>query len=67
MNKLQDKIQEKLQSRFFALTLVALLVASMVYVGRETVYYTYNTTGETVSVSEGIKCVVIDAGHGGGR
>ena len=62
MNKLQDKIQEKLQSRFLALTLMALLAASIVYVGRETAYY---VTGETVSVSEEVKCVVIDAGHGG--
>lgn len=62
MNKLQDKIQEKLQSRLLALALMALLAASIVYVGRETAYY---VTGETVSVSEEVKCVVIDAGHGG--
>lgn len=62
MNKLQDKIQEKLQSRVLTLALMALLVASIVYVGRETAYY---VTGETVSVSEEVKCVVIDAGHGG--
>ena len=62
MNKLQDKIQEKLQSRLLALALMALLAASIVYVGRETAYY---VTGENVSISEGVKCVVIDAGHGG--
>lgn len=62
MNKLQDKIQEKLQSRLLVLALMTLLVASIVYVGRETAYY---VTGETVSVSEEVKCVVIDAGHGG--
>lgn len=62
MNKLQDKIQEKLQSRLLVLALMTLLVASIVYVGRETAYY---VTGETVSVSEAVKCVVIDAGHGG--
>ena len=64
MNKLQDKIQEKLQSRLLALALMALLAASIVYVGRETAYY---VTGENVSISEGVKCVVIDAGHGGSK
>lgn len=60
MNKLQDKIQEKLQSKVLALTLGVLLVVSMVYVGRETVFY---ATGKNVNVGE--MCVVLDAGHGG--
>ena len=61
MNELQDRIQEKLQNRFLGLVLAALLVISMVYVGKEAVSF---TAGKGVS-AEGGRCVVIDAGHGG--
>lgn len=68
MNRLLDRIQERfkerLQERLLALALGVLVVASLVYVGRETAYY---VTGKNISVSEGGKCVVIDAGHGGSK
>ena len=41
------------------------LLLSLVYVGKEAVRYTMGRGTETESVREDVKCVVIDAGHGG--
>lgn len=53
---------DRLQRRLLSAVLVALLLASAVYIGKETLFY---TTGKNVRVGEKGKCVVIDAGHGG--
>lgn len=53
---------DKMQHRLLSAALVALLLASAVYVGKETVSY---AGGEKVQVGEQGPCVVIDAGHGG--
>lgn len=54
MNHIKNKL-------LYAVTGILILV-SMVYAGREAVFY---TTGESISVGDGAMCVVIDAGHGG--
>lgn len=64
MNKVQDKIRKLLESKELTIVLGALLLITMVYLGRET--YSF-ATGENVRVAEDVKCVVIDAGHGGSR
>lgn len=53
---------DKMQHRLLSAALVALLLASAVYVGKETVSY---ASGGKVQVGEQGPCVVIDAGHGG--
>ena len=62
MNKVQDKIRKLLESKGLTIVLGALLLITVVYLGRET--YSF-ATGENVRVTEDVKCVVIDAGHGG--
>ena len=53
---------DRLQRRLLSAVLVVLLLASAVYIGKETLFY---TAGKNVRVGEKGKCVVIDAGHGG--
>lgn len=53
---------DRLQHRLLSAVLVVLLLASAVYIGKETLFY---TAGKNVRVGEKGKCVVIDAGHGG--
>lgn len=64
MNKVQDKIRKLLESKGLTFVLGSLLLVTMVYLGRET--YSF-VTGENVRVAEDVKCVVIDAGHGGSK
>lgn len=54
----------KVQNRLLAVVTGALLLVSIMYMGREAAYY---TTGKNVSVGEEQKCVVIDAGQGGSK
>ena len=54
----------KVQNRLIAIGTGALILASIVYMGREAAYY---TTGGSASAGKDTLCVVIDAGHGGGR
>lgn len=53
---------DKFQQRLFSVMLVVMLLAAAVYIGRETLLY---TAGGNVVTGENVKCVVIDAGHGG--
>ena len=53
-----------IQSKLSAACAICLMIVSAAYVRQETVFY---TAGKTVSVEQDEKCVVIDAGHGGGR
>ncbi len=53
---------DRFQHRLLSAVLVVLLLASAVYIGKETLFY---TAGKNVRVGEKGKCVVIDAGHGG--
>lgn len=53
---------DKWNQRLVSTVAVMLLLLSLVYVGREAVLY---TTGSNVSSQSDVKCVVIDAGHGG--
>ena len=64
MNKVQDKIRKLLESKGLTFVLGAFLLVTVVYLGRETFSF---ATGKNVRVVEDVKCVVIDAGHGGGR
>lgn len=52
----------KLQNKLLFIVMGALLLISMVYVGREAVYF---AAGGNANVGEETICVVIDAGHGG--
>lgn len=52
------------QNRLLTIAVGVLLLASMVYAGREAAFY---VDGSRVNVKEERMCVVIDAGHGGGR
>ena len=52
------------QNKLLAIAVGVLLLASMVYAGREAAFY---VDGSRVNVKEERMCVVIDAGHGGGR
>lgn len=54
----------RVQNRLVAISTGALILASIVYMGREAAYY---TTGGNASVGRDTPCVVIDAGHGGSR
>ena len=47
-----------------AIAAICLILVSAAYVRQETAFY---TVGENVSVEQKEKCVVIDAGHGGGK
>lgn len=53
---------DKIQGRLLSAALLMLLLASAVYVGKETVFY---AAGENVQIGGQGPCVVIDAGHGG--
>ena len=53
-----------IRSKLPATFAICLVLVSAAYVRQETAFY---TTGENVSVNRGEKCVVIDAGHGGGK
>lgn len=64
MNKVQDKIRKLLESKGLTFVLGALLLVTVGYLGRGTFSF---VTGEKVRVAEDVKCVVIDAGHGGGK
>jgi len=52
----------KSQSKLMGIIMTVLLLASMVYVGREAAAY---VTGKNVDIGEKKWCVVIDAGHEG--
>lgn len=54
----------KHQNKLLSLVMGALLLVSMAFVGREAAFY---VAGKNVSVTSEGKCVVIDAGHGGGK
>lgn len=54
----------RVRNRLIAIGTGALILASLVYMGREAAYY---TTGGSASAGEGVPCVVIDAGHGGSK
>lgn len=54
----------RVQNRLIAIGTGALILASLVYMGREAAYY---TTGGSASAGEGAPCVVIDAGQAGGK
>ena len=54
----------KVQNSLVAIGTGALILASIVYMGREAAYY---TTGGNASAGKDTLCVVIDAGHGGSR
>ena len=54
----------KYQNKLLTIAVGVLLLASMVYAGREAVFY---VDGSRVKVEETERCVVIDAGHGGGK
>lgn len=54
----------RVQNRLIAIGTGALILTSLVYMGREAAYY---TTGGSASAGEELPCVVIDAGHGGGK
>lgn len=62
MNNVQDKIRKLLESKGLTFVLGVLLLVTVVYLGRETFSF---VTGENVRVADDVKCVVIDAGHGG--
>lgn len=53
---------DRLQKRLLSAALVMLLLASAIYIGKETLSY---VGGKNVKIGEKGKCVVIDAGHGG--
>lgn len=50
------------QNKILSLIMAALLLISMVFVGREAAYY---VTGRNITAGAEAVCVVIDAGHGG--
>ena len=50
-------------SKLSAIAAICLILVSAAYVRQETVFF---TAGENVNVEQKEKCVVIDAGHGGG-
>lgn len=52
------------QNKLLTIAVGVLLLASMVYAGREAAFY---VGGSRVNVKEEGMCVVIDAGHGGGK
>ena len=52
----------KMQKRMLSAALAMVFLASAVYVAKETISY---ATGKNVRVGETLRCVVIDAGHGG--
>ena len=54
----------KLQNKLLFIVMGVLLLISMVYVGREAVYF---SAGGNANVWEETICVVIDAGHGGSK
>lgn len=54
----------RVQNRLIAIGTGVLVLASIVYMGREAAYY---TTGGGASAGKESPCVVIDAGHGGSR
>lgn len=62
MYKVQDKILKLLESKGLTFVLGAFLLVTVVYLRRETFSF---VTGENVRVADDVKCVVIDAGHGG--
>lgn len=51
------------QKKFLSIVMGAMLLISMFFVGRETASY---VMGKRLQVARQEKCVVIDAGHGGG-
>lgn len=53
---------DRFQNRLLTVVMTVLLLASMVYVGREAAVY---AAARRVSQREAKQCVVIDAGHGG--
>lgn len=55
---------KKYRSSLPAIAAICLVLASAVYVRQETAFY---TAGKNVSTEEEVKCVVIDAGHGGSK
>ncbi len=57
-----EKRMNAFQSKLFSVIMTILLLASMVYVGREAAAY---VSGRNVDMGEEKMCVVIDAGHGG--
>jgi len=50
------------QNKLLTVLMAVMLLASMVYVGREAAAY---VSGNKIRAGEEKKCVVIDAGHGG--
>ena len=52
----------RFQYKLLSVSMAVLLLASMALVGREAAIY---AAGSTVKVEETVRCVVIDAGHGG--
>ena len=53
---------DRFQNRLLSALLIVLLLASAIYIGKETIFY---ATGKNVTIGDKGKCVVIDAGHGG--
>ena len=52
----------RFQYKLLSVSMAVLLLASMALVGREAAIY---AAGSNVKVEETVRCVVIDAGHGG--